>query len=91
MWKVSTVVCLKCLKRWVSIRERKVLLTQLECPQCGEQGYTIETGEETNERLCDSCKISKDGKCKLGLTNDENCLYFDYDERKERYDKTDNK
>ena len=78
MWKVSTVVCLKCLKRWVSVREREVLLTQLECPQCHEQGYAIETGEETNERLCDSCKVFKDGKCKLGLLNDEDCLYFEY-------------
>ena len=46
MWKVSTVICLKCLKRWVSVREREVLLTELECPQCSEIGFAIETGEE---------------------------------------------
>ena len=80
MWKVSTVVCLKCLKRWVSVREREVLLTELECPQCGETGFTIETGEETNEKLCDNCKAFKYGKCNLGLSDYENCLYFDYDE-----------
>jgi len=78
MWKVSTVVCLKCLKRWVSVRKRDVLLTELECPQCHETGFAIETGEETNEKLCDSCKVFKDGKCKLGLSDDEDCPYFEY-------------
>lgn len=77
MWKVSTVVCLKCLKRWVSVRKREVLLTKLECPQCHETGFAIETGEEINEKLCDSCKAFKNDKCKLDISDYENCLYYD--------------
>lgn len=42
--KVSVVVCLKCLKRWVSVRPVETTLTEIECPNCGK-GYVIETGE----------------------------------------------
>lgn len=43
--KVSEVVCLKCLHRWISVRPCETLLKQLECPACNNQGFTIETGE----------------------------------------------
>jgi Zn finger protein HypA/HybF involved in hydrogenase expression len=43
--KVSEVICLKCLKRWLAVRPKQTKLKDLECPQCGEQGYVIETGE----------------------------------------------
>jgi hypothetical protein len=43
--KVSEVVCLKCLNRWIAVRPEFVLLKNLEC-KCGETGYVIETGEE---------------------------------------------
>lgn len=42
--KYSEVICLKCLKRVISVRPIYVLLKQLEC-DCGETGYIIETGE----------------------------------------------
>lgn len=43
--KTSEVVCLGCLKRWIAVRPMATLLKDLECPQCGKQGYVIETGE----------------------------------------------
>jgi len=43
--KASEVVCLGCLKRWISVRPMTTLLKDLECPQCRQQGYVIETGE----------------------------------------------
>lgn len=44
--KVSEVICVKCGYRWIATRPSKTLLKQLECPNCNEQGYTVETGEE---------------------------------------------
>ena len=46
---VSEVVCLKCLKRWIAVRPEETLLKNLECPQCGEIGFAIETGEVIND------------------------------------------
>lgn len=43
--KVSEVICVKCLKRWICVRPSKTLLIELECPNCGS-GYVIETGQE---------------------------------------------
>ena len=43
--KVSEVICVKCGKRWISVRPEKTLLKELECPKCG-RGFVIETGEE---------------------------------------------
>ena len=42
---VSEVVCLKCYKRWLAVRPEKTWLKDLECPQCGEIGFAIETGQ----------------------------------------------
>lgn len=46
--KVSEVICLNCLKRWVSVRPEETRLNQLECPNCKNTGFTIETGEIYN-------------------------------------------
>jgi len=43
--KVSEVICVKCLKRWICVRPKVCKLKDLECPNCGP-GYVIETGEE---------------------------------------------
>lgn len=43
--KISEVVCLSCLKRWISARPVDTRLDELECPECGQQGFVIETGE----------------------------------------------
>ncbi len=43
--RVSEVICLKCLKRWVSVRPEVTYLKELECPNCGIIGFAIETGE----------------------------------------------
>lgn len=42
---VFEVVCLKCLKRWIAVRPEETLLKDLECPECGNIGFVIETGE----------------------------------------------
>lgn len=44
--KVSETICLKCLKRTITVRPEVTKLKQLECSGCGEIGYIIETGEE---------------------------------------------
>lgn len=43
--KVSEVICIDCKYRWLAVRSTNTLLKDLECPQCGLQGYVIETGE----------------------------------------------
>jgi hypothetical protein len=43
--KVSEVICIECKHRWIAVRPRACKLKDLECPQCGKQGYVIETGE----------------------------------------------
>ena len=43
--KVSQVICLACFRRWISARPVSVSLDQLECPDCGQSGFVIETGE----------------------------------------------
>ena len=45
---VSEVICVKCGKRWISVRPCKVLLKELECPNCGP-GFVIETGEDLDK------------------------------------------
>lgn len=53
---VSEVICVKCEKRWVSVRPEITLLKQIECEKCGA-GYVIETGqildvyEDTQHRI----------------------------------------
>lgn len=49
--RVSEVICVKCLKRWVAVRPTKCRLKDLECAGCGEQGYVIETGETIDEEI----------------------------------------
>jgi hypothetical protein len=43
--RVSEVICINCKRRWIAVRPMATLLKDLECPQCGKQGYVIETGE----------------------------------------------
>ena len=43
--KVSQVICLRCFRRWIAVRPVETRLDELECPDCGQQGFTIETGE----------------------------------------------
>lgn len=47
--KVSEVICIMCKYRWLAVRPTDTLLKDLECPQCRQQGYAIETGEIINE------------------------------------------
>ena len=43
--KVSEVICVKCGHRWISARPATTMLKSLECPECKQVGFTIETGE----------------------------------------------
>lgn len=47
--KISEVICVDCKYRWIAVRPTSTLLKELECPQCGLQGYVIETGEVINK------------------------------------------
>lgn len=42
--RVSEVICVRCGKRWISVRPEGTLLKYLECENCGV-GYVIETGQ----------------------------------------------
>ena len=46
--KVSEVICLSCLFRWIAVRPCVCKLKDIECPLCNQQGYVIETGEIIN-------------------------------------------
>jgi predicted nucleic-acid-binding Zn-ribbon protein len=43
--RVSEVICVHCGWRWISVRPTETLLKALECPDCTNQGYVIETGQ----------------------------------------------
>lgn len=47
--KVSEVMCVRCVRRWIDVRPVGVQLKDLMCPGCGETGGVIETGEEIQE------------------------------------------
>lgn len=52
---ISEVICVKCGKRWVSVRPQATLLKKLECENCGA-GYVIETGQDLE--AVDTCEKS---------------------------------
>ena len=43
--KVSQVVCLSCVRRWIAARPVSTRLDELQCPDCKKTGFAIETGE----------------------------------------------
>ena len=43
--EVSEVICVKCGKRWISVRQVGTLLKDMACPNCGK-GYVIKTGQD---------------------------------------------
>lgn len=43
--EVSEVICIKCGKRWISVRQVGTLLKDIDCPNCG-CGYVIKTGQD---------------------------------------------
>jgi hypothetical protein len=47
--EVSEVICIKCLHRYICVRPSGTLLKNLECPNCSEKGYVIETGQDLQE------------------------------------------
>lgn len=44
--KVSEVICVNCIHRWIAVRPEGTLLKNLTCPHCRMTGAVIETGEE---------------------------------------------
>ena len=41
----SELICINCKHRFLNLRPLTVWLKDLECPNCKETGYLIETGE----------------------------------------------
>lgn len=79
--EIAELICLKCLNRAIHVYPSSVLLKDLEC-KCGEVGYLIKTGQtldnpELNNAECNTCELFRNGKCKLGLSND-NEYFCDY-------------
>lgn len=78
--EVSEVICVKCGKRWISVRPENVLLKELECPNCGV-GYVINTGQSLTSdfSLCTKCNKFENNRCKLKLSRnneDIDCAYY---------------
>ncbi len=80
--EIAELICLKCLNRAIYVYPSSVLLKDLEC-KCGEVGYLIKTGQtlddpDSADAECESCDLFENGKCKLGLHNDERyyCGYW---------------
>lgn len=48
LYVTSEVICINCKHRWIAARPEITKLKKLECPNCGEQGFVIETGEIIN-------------------------------------------
>jgi len=46
-YAVSEVICVRCCKRWISVRPEKTLLKNIEFYNCGK-GAVIETGQPTD-------------------------------------------
>ena len=46
---VFEVICISCLRRWISCVPSQTLLKQLQCPNCLKQGFVIKTGQEIME------------------------------------------
>lgn len=44
--KVSEVICLKCMKRWIYVRPEECHLKDETCPYCEKTGFIINTGDE---------------------------------------------
>lgn len=44
-WCTHEVVCLKCLHRYFAVALTSTPLKNYECPECGEIGYIILTGQ----------------------------------------------
>lgn len=43
------VMCWKCGKRWIAVYRSSLWLKDLECPQCGCQGFVFSTGQPFDE------------------------------------------
>ena len=48
---VSVVICVLCGCRWISGRPTTTQLKALECPDCTNQGYVIETGQVLEQEI----------------------------------------
>lgn len=47
--EVSELLCVRCLKRWIGVYPAGLLLKEIECPNCGEAGGVIKTGQELED------------------------------------------
>ena len=43
------VICIRCKKRFIDVRPKKLWLKDCECPKCHKKGFLIATGQEIDE------------------------------------------
>lgn len=43
---ITELICIRCCKRWISVRPATLLLSKMECPYCKAYGSVIMTGQE---------------------------------------------
>lgn len=77
---VSEVICIGCKHRWISVRPEITLLKDLECPECGNVGFVIETGQSLDAMAdihCMDCRHFLGDTCKLRIQDYKNCMYYE--------------
>ena len=84
---MSEVICVKCLKRWISVRPLSIFLKQIKCPNCGV-GYVIETGEYLDDDMQEDAELSSfapnkyQKKLNNRFKNTESCKILNFPKRK---------
>lgn len=43
------VICIRCKKRFIDVRPKKLWLKDCQCPKCKRKGFLIATGQEIDE------------------------------------------
>lgn len=46
---VFEAMCWRCGKRWIAVAPTCMLLKDLECPNCHEEGFAFKTGQDIVE------------------------------------------
>ena len=50
---VQEVICIRCKKRFIDVRPKKLWLKDCQCPKCKRTGFLIETGQIINDEDMD--------------------------------------
>jgi hypothetical protein len=55
--EIAELLCVRCLKRWIGCYPVGVLLKEIECPNCGENGAVVKTGQNLAESHAQACIV----------------------------------